>query len=295
MYIPTKKLSNGFEIPVYGFGMWLIGGKREQDYSRDDEEIATIRAAIDMGVTHFDTAEGYAKGHSEEILGKAMAGYNRKKLFIATKVSGENQSYADVLASCEASLKRLDTDYIDLYLLHSFPDTGIDITQTMHALDALVDAGNIKNIGVANFTPKRFVEAQKNSNYKIVCNQLHYNVKYREAESSGSLQYSQDNDVMLVAWRPLQKNSLSQSMVVDELCNKYNKSPNQIYLSWLMSQRNVVTIAKTSSIEHLKENLGAVGWDMDHEDIERLRLEFPDQETISDTYPLDYPGDISAY
>lgn len=292
MHIPTKKLKNGFELPVYGLGLWEMGGRGEVDTSKDKQEIEAIQAAIELGINHFDTAEKYGLGHSEELLGQAIKGIDRSKLIIATKVAGVNQSYEDVLKSCEASLKRLGTDYIDLYILHSFPDPGISIVETMRAMDKLVKNGMVKNIGVSNLTPNRFYEAQKHTKYKIVCNQVHYNVQYREIEDKGVLKQCQEEDVLLVAWRPIQKGLLPKSSIVDELAKKYNKTPNQVAINWLISQDHVVTISKTSSIEHLKENLGAVGWNMESKDIELIRKEFPDQRLVSDAVPLDYPGDI---
>ncbi len=292
MNIPVKRLSNGFELPVYGLGLWQMGGRYEPDTSRDDEEIRAIRAALNIGITHIDTAESYGAGHAEELLGMALQGYDRSKLIIATKVSSWNQAYDGVRRSFEASLRRLATDYIDLYLLHRYPEPGIPIADTMRALDELVEQGVVKNIGVCNLTPRRFEEAQKYTKNKLVCNQVHYNIRYREIEKRSVLKYCQDNDVMLVAWRPLQKGSLPKSSLIDELAKKYGKTPTQIAINWLISQDHVVTISKTSNIEHLEENLGATGWIMEADDIERIRKEFPDQQAVSDTVPLDYKTDI---
>ncbi len=294
MKIPTKKIHNGFEIPVYGFGLWLVGGKRSAEYENDEREITALKNALDLGVTHFDTAEGYAAGHSEELLGQAIKGYDREKLFLATKISGENQTYDGVYKSLNASLERLETNYVDLYMLHSYPAKGIPIKETMRALNELVDTGKIKYIGVSNLTPRRFDEAQKYSKNKIVCNQVHYNIQFREAEISGVLKHCQKNDIMLVAWRPLQKNMLPESELINSFAEKYNKTPNQVALNWLTSQDNVVTISKTSSLKHLKENIEAVSWRMAAEDIEKIRNDLPYQESISDTYPLNYDADIPA-
>lgn len=295
MNIPVKKLQNGFEIPVYGFGLWLVGGKREPDTSKDEEEIATLREAIELGVTHFDTAEGYAAGHSEEILGEAIQGYDRSKLFIATKVSENHQTPEGIREAITASLAHLKTDYVDLYMLHAFPNPGISIEAAIKTLNELVDEGLVKHIGVSNFTVKRFEEAKKYSKHPLVVNQLHYNVQYREVEKAGLVKYSQENDVMLVAWRPLQKAAIDVPEIITKLATKYDKTPFQIMLNWLISQKNVVTIAKTSSVEHLKENLGALGWKMEESDIELIRKDFPNQQFVSDAVPLEYPGDISAY
>lgn len=292
MTIPTKKLDNGFELPVYGLGLWQMGGRWEADDSNDQKEIEAIRAAIDLGVTHIDTAESYGNGHAEELLGEAIKGYDRSKLFIATKVSKENQSYEDVHKSFQASLKRIGTDYIDLYMLHRFPLPGIPIEGAVKALDELVEQGLVKNIGVCNMSPNRFKAVQKLTKNKLVCNQVHYNVEYREIEDKGVLKDCQDNDVMLVAWRPLQKGTLAEAPVITELAKKYGKTPYQVMINWLISQKNVVTISKTSNPEHLKENLGAVDWAMDETDVERIRKEYPDQKLASDAVPLDYEGDI---
>lgn len=294
MNIPTKKLENGFELPVYGLGLWQMGGRFETDTRNDVDDIRAIQQAIEMGVTHIDTAEGYGAGHSEELLREALQGYDRNKLLIATKVSAENQSYDDLRRSFEASLKRIGTDYIDLYLLHRYPVPGISIADTMRALDELVEQGAIKNIGVCNMTPNRFAEAQKHTKNKLVCNQVHYNVQYREIEQKGVLDYCQQNDVMCVAWRPLQKGMLPESSVLNELANKYNKTSAQIAINWLISQKNVVTLSKTSNADHLMENLGAIGWEMESADIERIRSEFPDQKPVSDAVPLDYPADVAC-
>jgi diketogulonate reductase-like aldo/keto reductase len=292
--IPSKKLQSGFELPIYGLGLWQMGGRFEADTSRDRAEINAIRAAFDAGITHIDAAESYGNGHAEELLGQALKGYDRNKLLIATKVSAKNQTYEGLHRSFAASLKRIDTDYIDLYLLHRYPESGIDIAETMRAMDELIAQGVVKNIGVCNMTPRRFSEAQSHTKNKLVCNQVHYNVQYREAESSGVLKYCQAHDVMLVAWRPLQKGLLPHSPLLDTLAKKYNKSAAQLAINWLMSQGNVVTIAKTSSLDHLTENLGALNWVMESSDIERIRHEFPDQKTVSDAVPLNYAADIEA-
>lgn len=293
MNIPVKKLKSGFELPVYGLGLWQVGGRWEADTSKDEEEIKAIRNAIESGVTHIDTAELYGNGHAEELLGKALDGVDRKNLIIATKVSSPNQRYDDLLRSFEASLKRIRTDYIDLYLLHRFPDPGISISDTMRAMDSLVNQRVVKNIGVCNFTPNRLIEAQKHTKNKIACDQVHYNLQYREAENKGVLDFCQKNDILLSAWRPLQKGLLPKSSLLDQMMEKYDKTAAQIAINWLISQDNVITLSKTSNSAHLEENLGAIGWPMTKEDIEKIRKEFPDQKFVSEALPLDYETDIA--
>src|SRR5690606_35488374 len=124
-----------FSLPVYGLGTWQMGGRGEADYSNDSAEIKAIQKAIELGVTHIDTAESYGAGHSEELVGDAIKGLDRSKLQIATKVSAHNQNYDQLLKSFEGSLIRLSTDYVDSYILHRYPLPGIDIEDTMRAIN----------------------------------------------------------------------------------------------------------------------------------------------------------------
>lgn len=285
--IPTKKLKSGFEMPVFGIGTWQMGGRFDRNPKNDDKaDIAAIRAAIELGVTHIDTAEIYADGHAEELVGEAIKGYDRKKLFITSKVDTPHFKHNLVIKSCEASLKRLGVDYLDLYLLHAPPEDGIAVGEPVIALDELVDRGLVKNIGVSNFAASTLVAARQASKNKIVTNQVHYNLRVREVEKSGLLKYAQENDVMITAYRPLEKGMLDSSTVLTEIAKKYDKTHFQVAINWLISQENVVTIAKSTRVDHLRENLGAVGWNLDSVDIELLRKEFPGQLKISDVIEL---------
>ncbi len=287
--IPTKKLKNGFEMPVYGLGTWHMGGQRERNASNDDgADIAGIRHALDIGVTHIDTAETYADGYAEVLVGKAMHGYDRSKIFLVSKVQAKNLGYESILNSCEQSLERLGTDYLDLYLLHKF-NKDIPLRDSIRALDKLVEGGIVKNIGVCNFTKEHLAEAQSYTKNKIVCNQVHYNLMFREPEVKGLVRYSQNNDVFLSAWRPVGMGNLLENIpsVLKEMCDKYKKTPSQIAINWLISQPYVITLSKTRRADHLNENLGALGWQMERGDIEKLRKEYPNQQDTSDDVPLE--------
>lgn len=286
--VPTKKLKKGFEMPVFGLGTWRVGGTFIRNpFNNDKADIGSIRNAIDADITHIDTAEIYAGGHAEKLVGQAIKGYNRKKLFIVSKVSPLHFRYKDLIRSCENSLRRLETDYSDLYLLHA-PNPYVAISETMGAMDKLVERGLVRHIGVSNFTKERMANAQKVAKNKIVANQVHYNLIFREPEATSLLKYCQENDVMLCAWRPVEKGKLADRgiKIIDAMCLKYKKTPAQIAINWLTSQKNVVTLAKMGSREHLLENLGAIGWKIEMKDIEKLRREFPNQEKISDIIPL---------
>lgn len=288
--IPVKTLKSGFSMPVFGLGTWGMGGARVLDPNNDDAaDIAAIRAAIDSGVTHIDTAELYADGHAEELIAQAIQTLPTKRsLFLASKVWKTHFSHDEMLRACERSLKRLQTSYLDLYMLHSYSTEHATLKESMRALDRLVDDGLVKNIGVSNFGKERLAEAQSYAQHKIVVNQVHYNLVCREPERKGLLEYCQQNDVFLVAWRPIAKGGLAKDVpeVMQAMCEKYQKTPAQVAINWLISQENVLTISKTRSVEHLEENLGAVGWEMEKGDIELLRNEYPKQEDVSDAVSL---------
>ena len=278
MFIEIKKLKSGFEFPVFGFGTWAVGGRETRDMHNDDKtDIHAIKTAIEIGITHIDTAEMYAGGHSEELVGESISGFDRSNLIIVTKVSPEHLHYDDLINSAMKSLKRLGTDYMDIYLIH-YPNPSIDIRETMEAMDYLVEKKYIRNIGVSNFNVSEFIEAQENTSNKIVCNQVYYNLMHREPVIDGSLQYAQKNDMMIVAWRPVEKGLFSRAKIdiLEKLKEKYGKTGNQIAINWLISQDNVVTISKSRNTSHLKENLGALDWKMERSDIDLLTKRFPE-------------------
>ncbi|MDE1966182.1 MAG: aldo/keto reductase, partial [Patescibacteria group bacterium] len=151
-----------------------------------------------------------------------------------------------------------------------------------------VARGLVRAIGVCNFSTASLAEARAKASNPIVYNQVHYNLEFRECEADGLLRYCEDNDVLLAAWRPVQKGLILEDppKIVYDLAEKYGKSYAQIALNWLVSQRNVVTLSKTRHVGHLEENLGALGWTMDAEDIELLRSGYPDRRFVSDVVPL---------
>ncbi len=278
MLIKTKKLKNGFELPLFGFGTWAMGGRDTRDENNDDKaDICAIKTALDMGIIHIDTAEWYSEGRAEELVGEAIRGFDRAGLIITTKVTPMHLHYNDIINAAEQSLKRLKIDYIDVYLIHT-PNPYIDIKESMEAMDLLKEKGLVRHIGLSNFNVPEFAAAQSCSKNIVTCNHLHYNLKHRGPLTDGSIKYAQDNDVMVVAWRPTQKGLFSKEPIeiVSKLCSKYEKTANQIAINWLVSQKNVVTISKTRKAEHLKENLGALDWTMEKSDIEMLMNCFPD-------------------
>lgn len=259
---------------MLGMGTWGMGGKWEQDPSNVKESIEVLRSGLDMGFRLIDTAELYGEGLTEKIVGEAIKRYKREDIFLISKVWKTNLHYADVLRAAGGSLKRLRTDYIDLYLVHWLSD-DVPLEETMRAMEFLVDEGLVRSVGVSNFSTRLIKEAQKYLNHtKLAANQIEYNLIERSAEKD-TISHCQANDIKVIAHRPLAKGKLAaeQSELLKNLAQKYNKTPIQVALNWLISQ-DIVAIPKAGSVEHLKENYGALGWKFYDDDMALLRNTF---------------------
>ncbi|MGV8087193.1 MAG: aldo/keto reductase [Candidatus Woesearchaeota archaeon] len=274
-----KKFKSGLNVPVIGFGTWQIGGRTEPDYSNDTENISSIKNALKLGYTLIDTAESYGAGHTEELIGQAIRDFPRDKLFIISKVYKTNLGYDNVIKSAKSSLERLKIDCFDLYLIH-FPNEDISLQETMRAMDFLIDNKLTRFIGVSNFSVKKLIEAQKYSKYKIVANQIQYNLVTRNNctynkcvnMESEIIPYCQENDILIIADRPLDKGALISgdtniTSALDMLCKKYGKTRSQIALNWLISKKNIITIPMSLNFVHQKENLEITNWALSPEDI----------------------------
>jgi diketogulonate reductase-like aldo/keto reductase len=277
-----KELMEGVRMPALGAGTWGMGGKDTADYSNDKESIIAIRTAIDLGMKHIDTAEYYGAGHAEELVGNAIKPYKREDIFITTKVYRTHLHYADVLSSVKGSLRRLCTDYIDLYLIH-WPAPTVPIEETMKALEHCVDQGYTRFIGVSNFSIRLLQEAQSQlEEHRLVADQLYYNLTRVQKTYFNGLSvrdvysYCRDKNMTLIAWSPLEEGKLAKPgfPVLDEMAKKYEKTQAQVALNWLISQEKIVTIPKATNIDHIKENVGAVGWRLSGRDSRRLEESF---------------------
>lgn len=285
MTVPWKTIAGGFSMPVLGQGTWRLGGVSERDPENDDaRDVAVIRRALDAGLTHIDTAEMYAGGHAEELVGEAIRGVERSRLFLTGKVWKSHLGGDGPLRAAEASLRRLGVDAFDLYLVHQV-NPEIPLKETIRTMNRLQREGLARNIGVSNFSLERLKQAQALSEVPIVANQLHYNLQVREIELSGLLDFCQETGVMVIAWRPLRGVDCSVPLLT-EMAARYGHTPRQLALNWLISQPGVVTIVKASDPLHLAENVGAVDWRMAEEDVERLRREYPDRRAVSEAVPL---------
>ncbi len=258
-------------LPKLGFGTWKIGGGSYADLKLDSISRAALRSALDLGYTHFDTAEMYANGHAEELLGQAIreSGVKRETLFITTKVMPSHLKYDEVLNACEKSLKRLGMDTIDLYLIH-WPSSGMKLEDTFRALNKLVRDGKVRHLGVSNFNLKLLKQSQSLSETPIVTNQVPYSINDRSYADNGVLEYCQQNDIFLTAYEPVDKGRLHVNKTLQAIADSHRATPYQIALAWIISQPRVITIPMSFNSQHIKENFDAVEIQLRPNEIEQL-------------------------
>jgi len=270
-----KNLTPNVKIPVLGLGTWGMGGGMRPEHSNDSGQIEAIEYAIQKGITHIDTAEIYGAGHAEELVGAAIAAFDRKKLFITTKVSPQHLFLkSQIKTSVKNSLKRLKTDYIDLYLIH-WPNPLAPMRNVMAAFDKLVTKGLVRFVGVSNFSAKQLKSAQKYTKNKIVTNQVHYSLAHRGPENQ-LLKICQDEKIILTAYSPLEQGRLIYNKFpsLDKIAQKYAKTPAQVALRWLIEKPQVIVIPKSAAKSHIDEIVGSIGWKLGREDIEYLNMTF---------------------
>jgi len=276
-------------MPALWIWTWKMWWTTTRDKNNDDDnDIRALQYAISKWLTCIDTAEMYAGWYSETLLWKAIENTPREELFLSSKVRWDNCSYKAIKNACRNTLDRLWVEYLDLYYIH-WRDARFSLKDAMKAMNELVDEGFIRYIGVSNFSVESLREAQSHSEYPIVANQVHFNLIYRESERSGLLEYCQNNDVMLVAWRPFEywEFSLPEAQgILDKLSDKYDKTHFQLALNWIMSHTNVVTLFMSKTPENIDQNIWALGWEMKKEDISLLRNDFPNQQDVSNAVPL---------
>ncbi len=273
-----EKRINDRPVHPLGIGTWGFGGERLSDgnvfaeYRYDGEHVESIRYSISRGQDHIDTAQFYGAGHTEEIVGKAIEGIDREKVFVATKVWRTHSLRNAVPKAAEMSLRSLGTDYIDLLYVH-FPWDAIEMQEYIDGLNDAREAGLTRSIGVSNFTLEQLRAAVSISRYPIVAAQVHYNVTERGPVTAEYLSYCRENDITVVAYRPIAKSMLAGNSAireVREIAERRGCTPAQVALAWLVYQEGVVTIPKASSREHIDENLGAMDVRLRASDIDIL-------------------------
>jgi len=272
-----KTLSGTTEsIPVIGQGTMGIGGYLDSDIDGDQKCIDTIRFGINLGMMFIDTAENYGKGHSEEVIGHAIKSI-REKVFIATKVSPEHLAYEDTIRACEGSLRRLSTDYIDLYQIH-WPNPVIPIEETMRAMTHLREQGKIRFMGISNFSLQQIREVMGIFGKEgFISVQSEYNLFDRSIEYD-ILPFCEENDLLTIAYSPLDQGYIAQGNsrieILESIAQKYGKTQSQIVLNWLVSHPNVIAIPKAVNAEHIRQNAAAADFDIDQADIQIIDQTF---------------------
>jgi diketogulonate reductase-like aldo/keto reductase len=246
--------ATGTMVPEIGIGVWRYGGGVEP-----------LRKAIDLGANLIDTAEVYG---TEGVVGQAIKGI-RDRVFVASKVAGNHLRHDEVLKACEASLKRMDISCIDLYQIH-WPAGHVPITETMGAMEQLVDRGMIKYIGISNFSTAETRDAlAAMKNHPVVSNQVIYSLNRRGIEHD-LVPFCRQNHVTIIAFTPLDSGRLAKRAryesnskgmrALEQIANESGRTLAQVALNWITSKPGTVTIPKSDHVERVEENCGASGW-----------------------------------
>jgi diketogulonate reductase-like aldo/keto reductase len=266
--IRTLRLPNGDEIPVLGQGTWEMG---ESPADRADE-LRALRLGIDLGLTLIDTAEMYGDGAAEELVAEAIAG-RRDEVFLVTKVLPSNASRHGTIEACERSLKRLQTDRIDLYLLHWRGRLPLD--KTIEAFDELIAAGKIRGWGVSNFDVVDLAEVVTVAGGgNVQTDQVLYNLAHRGIEFD-LLPWCRDWGMPVMAYSPIDRGSLVLDDVVVEIGARHDATPAQVALAWVLRQDDVCAIPKAAIPEHVRENRRALDLQLDNDDLKLIDEVFP--------------------
>ncbi len=266
--------SNGAELPEIGQGTWDL----PESGLRLEEARRSLRRGIELGMTHVDMAEMYGGGRVEEIVGQTIAGIPRERLFLASKVLPGNASYAGTVRACESSLRRLQTEYLDLYMLH-WPGAH-PLEETMGALEGLVEQGKTRYIGVSNFDVDQLrAAASYLRRAELACDQLLYHLHERGIETR-LMPYCALHGIAVVAYTPFGRGRFPRKAaaaggVLSRIGERYGKTPRQVILNFLTREPHAFAIPKASRVEHVEENAGAAGWRLEAGDIAEIDAVFP--------------------
>ena len=263
----------GVRVPVIGMGTWMIEGPQ----GVERRAVEALRLGLDLGLTHIDTAEMYGSGRVEELVAEAIHD-RREEVFLASKVLPSNASYKGTLRACKESLKRLKTEWLDLYLLHwpsSYP-----IRETMRAMEKLVDDGMIRFIGVSNFDVDQLEAAETAlSKHRLACNQVLYHLGYRGIERHIQ-PYCANRGIAVVGYSPFGHGNFpppesTGGRVLAEIAKRHGRTPRQVALNFLTRHPSVFTIPKAGRPEHVQENSGGTGWELTSDDLIAIDRAFP--------------------
>ncbi|GGV24094.1 oxidoreductase [Streptomyces longisporoflavus] len=252
-------------MPALGQGTWRVG----DDPSRRAEEIAALRRGVELGMTLIDTAEMYGSGASEELVGEAIRGH-RDDVFLVSKVLPSNADARGTVEACHASLRRLGTDHIDLYLLHW--RGGVPLAETVEALEGLVNRGSIGAWGVSNLDVDDLAELPGGALPQT--DQVLYNLTRRGPEYD-LFPRCRERSVPLMAYSPLEQGRLLGHQALEAVADAHGSSPLQVALAWVLRHDDVIAIPKASTTAHVEENHAALGISLTDEDLKTLDAAFP--------------------
>ena len=274
--------AEGLTVPAIGQGTWYMG----ENASQRRNEVDALRAGIDLGLTLIDTAEMYADGAAEEVVGEAIKG-QREKVYLVSKVYPWNAGGQKGIAACDASLRRLGTDHIDLYLLHWRGNFGLD--ETVELMETLQQQGKIGRWGVSNLDYDDMQElASVTGGTACATDQVLYHLASRGIEYD-LLPWCQQQNMPVMAYCPLAqagrlRSGLMNHPVVNDIARHHQASAAQILLAWVISHKGVMAIPKAATLEHVMENAGALRIALSAEELLKLDHAFPapDHKTALD-------------
>jgi diketogulonate reductase-like aldo/keto reductase len=263
----TVALPDGTALPALGQGTWMMA----EDPSRRADEVAALQAGVELGLTVIDTAEMYGEGAAEELVGEAIRG-RRDHVYLVSKAYPQNASRDRLPRSCEASLRRLGTDRLDLYLLHW--RGGIPLAETVEAMGRLVDGGKIKRWGVSNLDVDDMEELLDSGGSACVTDQILYNLTRRGPEYD-LVPWLGQRQMLLMAYSPVEQGRLLQNPGLGAIARELDVTPAQLALAWLLARPGVMPIPKAGSVAHVKENYAAAELVLEDDVVARLDTAFP--------------------
>ena len=256
------------EVPALGQGSWYMG----DEPSRKADEIASLRRGVELGMTLIDTAEMYGSGKSERVVGEAIAPM-RDDVFLVSKVLPFNASHEGTIEACEASLSRLGTDRLDLYLLH-WPGPH-PLEETIAAFEALQKAGKIRHWGVSNFDLNDMTELMSSQGGdQVATNQVLYNLTRRGIEWD-LLPQAREDGFPIMAYSPIEQARLLSKLDLASLASDLSLTPAQLALAWVIRKSGLIAIPKAGTVAHVEENAHALEIDLSDETLTELDRLFP--------------------
>lgn len=270
---------SGKQLFPIGIGTWNIGGiwnpndptakykGAEPSYDNEEAEIEAIRYSISKGQNHIDCAELYGAFHTDEVVGKAIAGLKRADLYIADKLWKTSLGKGLVRPTVKRMLEKLGTDYLDMLYIHApFHENW---QEAIPQIDELIDEGIVRDFGVSNFTVANMQEAQKLAKHPIAANQMNYNVLYKDEVDEVFRNYCVENNIQIIAYQPVKRQAVLTNKTIQEIAKAHGVSAAQIALAWLLA-RNALPIPKAITESHIDENVASVDIELTEKELEKL-------------------------